>query len=142
MKLESVLATKGPRVVTIAGEAPVRAAVALLVEHNIGALVVVDAAGAPQGILSERDIIRESARNDRIYDQRAAEVMTRAVVYGSLGDDVEAVLHAMTTHHFRHLPILDDGALVGIVSIGDVVKAQLNDYVGSIETLQTQLMNS
>ena len=113
MKLESVLATKGPRVVTIAGDSLVRAAVALLVENNIGALVVVDAGGAPQGILSERDIIRESARNDRIYDQRTAEVMTRAVVYGSLGDDVDAVLQAMTTHHFRHLPILDDGALSG-----------------------------
>ena len=109
MKLESVLATKGPRVVTIAGEAPVRAAVALLVANNIGALVVVDSGRRPQGILSERDIIRESARNDGLYDRPTAEVMTRTVVYGSLGDDVDAVLHAMTTRHFRHLPILDDG---------------------------------
>ena len=142
MKLESILATKGPRVVTIAGDAPVRSAVALLVANNIGALVVVDAAGAPQGILSERDIIRESSRDDGLYERRTADVMTRTVVYGSLGDDVDAVLHAMTTHHFRHLPILDNGALVGIVSIGDVVKAQLNDHVGIIETLQTQLMSS
>ena len=68
--------------------------------------------------------------------------MTTDVVYGSPSDDVEAVLQTMTAHHFRHLPILDGGHLAGMVSIGDLVKAQLNEYIGKIDTLQTQLMNS
>ena len=127
---------------TISGDETIRGAVARLVEYNIGALVVVDASGNPEGIVSERDIIRRLDAGDEIHGLTVASVMTRDVVYGSPQDDVEAVLATMTARHFRHLPIQENGVLIGIISIGDVVKAQLNAYAGHIETLQTQLMSS
>lgn len=142
MKMESVLASKGPSVITI-GEGPLlREAVGVLVEHNIGALVVVDGNRVPLGILSERDILRTaSAKPDFLY-LAVGEVMTRDLVCASPGDDVDAVLRTMTLRHFRHMPITENGALIGIVSIGDLVKAQLDAYRGDIDTLQTQLMES
>jgi CBS domain-containing protein len=142
VKLASVLATKGPRVVTISGTDTIRSAVARLVQHNIGALVVVDAAGKPEGIVSERDIIRRLDAGDEIQALPITSVMTRDVVFGTPQDDVDAVLATMTARHFRHLPVLENGDLIGVVSIGDVVKAQLNAYAGHIDTLQTQLMSS
>ncbi len=142
MKMESVLAAKGPNVVTISPDATIREAVAALVANNIGALVVIGDNHLPQGIISERDIIRETNRNSAILNTQVRSVMTTDVVYGSPADDVEAVLQTMTTNHFRHIPVVENGALVGIISIGDLVKAQLQDYLGSIDTLQTQLMNS
>lgn len=142
MKMETILAAKGPSVVTVADVENVRAAVALLVRHNVGALVVIDAAARPVGIVSERDIIRVSDRSANPLDLPIASVMTADVIYGSPEDDVEAVLQTMTAHHFRHMPILDGGRLAGIISIGDLVKAQLHQYIGKIDTLQTQLMNS
>ncbi len=142
MKMESVLAAKGPNVVTISPDATIREAVAALVANNIGALVVIGDNHLPQGIISERDIIRETNRNSTILNTQVRSVMTTDVVCGSPADDVEAVLQTMTTNHFRHIPVVENGALVGIISIGDLVKAQLQDYLGSIDTLQTQLMNS
>ena len=142
MKLASVLASKGPRVVTIRDDASIADAVSLLVEHNIGALIVVGSGGAPDGIVSERDIVRRLNDGDDIRALPVTGVMTRDVIFGSPDDDVEAVLETMTARHFRHLPIKENGLLVGVISIGDVVKAQLHTYAGHIETLQTQLMSS
>jgi CBS domain-containing protein len=142
MKMESVLAVKGPNVVTMEHGSTLTDAVSLLVKHGIGAIVVMDGSHTPVGIISERDIIREASRNPGFLTASVADVMTKDVISGSCDDDVEAVLQTMTSHHFRHVPIVDDGELVGIVSIGDLVKAQLDSYRGNIETLETQLMNS
>jgi CBS domain-containing protein len=141
MKMESVLATKGTRVFTIGPQQTVHDAVQVLVENNIGAVMIV-AEGRLQGILSERDIIRESNRRPDLLTRPISEVMTTNVTYGSPGDDVGAVLHTMTAGHFRHLPVLEDGKIIGIVSIGDLVKAQLEQLQGAVETLETQLMSS
>jgi CBS domain-containing protein len=141
MKMESILARKGPGLFTVEPQQTVLDAVKVLVEHNIGAVMVVSE-GRPQGILSERDIIRESSRRLDLLARPVSEVMTTNVTYGSPGDDVEAVLRTMTAGHFRHLPVLEDGRLIGIVSIGDLVKAQLEHYQGAVETLETQLMSS
>lgn len=142
MKMQSILATKGTKVVTITAGASIRDAVALLVQHNLGALVVVDDKRHPQGIISERDIVRESNKSDAYFSTTVGRVMTADVICGSPADDVEAVLQMMTSGHFRHLPIVESGELVGVVSIREVVTAQLNDYRGNIESLQTQLMTS
>lgn len=142
MKMESVLAVKGLGVVTITRGSTLAEAVALLVEHGIGAIVVMDASGAPIGIISERDIIREASHNADFLAAPVSDVMTRDVIFGSCDDDVDAVLQTMTHHHFRHVPIVEDGKLAGIVSIGDLVKAQLDRYRGDIDTLETQLMNA
>ena len=140
MKISTILATKGVNVITIGPEQSVTAAIAMLVKHNIGALVVVDEAGQLIGILSERDIIHEAARSEQIFSRTVGEVMTRAVITALPSDDVKSVEQTMTNRRIRHLPIIDHGKLAGIVSIGDVVKAQLDEYEGEIDTLQTQII--
>jgi CBS domain-containing protein len=139
MNIASILARKGGRVITSRPEQSIRQALSLLAEHNIGALVVVDETGAPAGILSERDIVREAARDERLFARTVGEIMTRDVIVGVPEDDLRAVRHTMTERRIRHVPVIADGRLVGIVSIGDVVKAELDQYLGEVETLQTQV---
>ena len=139
MKISAVLATKGMNVITIHPEQSISEAISLLSAHNIGALVVVDAAGKPVGIISERDIVRIAAKGKEVFAATVSQVMTRDVVTGTSHDDLQAVLQTMTARHFRHLPVVDEGRLVGIVAISDLVKAQLNEYRGEIDTLQTQI---
>jgi CBS domain-containing protein len=86
----------------------------------------VDETGRPVGILSERDIVRTAARDEQIFGRAVGELMTRDVVVGVPHDDVKTVGHTMTERRIRHLPVMDKGRLVGIVSIGDVVKARLS----------------
>lgn len=140
MKVRRILATKGMRVITIGPQKQIREAVALLVRHNIGALVVVDDTDHPVGILSERDIIRESAVNEQVFDLQVADLMTRNVITGASQDDTHSLAHTMTERRFRHMPIVEDGKLIGIVSIGDILKAERDQYRGEIDTLETQIM--
>ncbi len=142
MKIENVLATKGSSVHTIGPEESIREALRQLAEHNVGALVVTGNDGLPTGILSERDITRSLATSLDVVDQQVRDLMTRKIVTGSPSDDVDAVLQTMTNAHFRHLPVVQDGHLVGIVTTGDLVKARLADMQGTVETLETQLLNS
>lgn len=140
MKIENILATKGSNVVTIRPEQSLKDAVVLLAKHNIGALVVVDATDGVVGILSERDIVRQAVHHDNVFALSVRQVMTKRVITGSPGDDLKSALDAMTHGRFRHLPIVEQGKLLGIISIGDAVKAQLVEYQGEIETLETQMM--
>ncbi|MGE0598122.1 MAG: CBS domain-containing protein [Dehalococcoidia bacterium] len=142
MKLSAVLAAKGNRVFTIIPEASVTDAVALLAEHNIGALIVTNSGGLPVGILSERDIIRRTAKGAGVLSERVSDLMSSPVTSGTSNDDVDSVLRTMTTNRFRHLPVVDDGELVGMVTIGDLVKSQLTEFRGAVATLETRLMNS
>lgn len=142
MKVSAVLAAKGNRVFTIRAEALVEEAVASLAANNIGALVVTSGTGAPSGILSERDIIRQLSTDPATLEHHVSDVMTFPVVCGTSGDDVDSVLRTMTTERFRHMPIVDGDTLVGMVTIGDLVKAQLNEYRGVAATLETRLMES
>jgi CBS domain-containing protein len=139
MTIAHVLARKGARVITIRPEQPIRQALAILAEHNVGALVAVDDAGRPVGILSERDIVRTAARDERVFARTVAELMTRDVVVGVPEDELTAVAHTMTERRIRHLPVMEAGRLVGIVSIGDVVKAQRDAYAGAVDTLEIQI---
>jgi CBS domain-containing protein len=139
MKISTILATKGPNVVTIPSEQPIQAAIELFVQHNIGALVVVDEAGQVVGLLSERHIVRALARLPDLLAQPVDQVMSRDRIIVSPQDDVVSVMQAMTEKRFRHLLVMDNGKLAGIVSIGDVIKAQLDTYQGEVETLETQI---
>ena len=139
MQISTILATKGSTVVTVTPDQTVREAVALLVDKRIGAVVVVDDAGRPVGIVSERDVMRELAQNEQRSERTVSRVMTSDVIIARPGDDIKAVSKTMTVRRFRHLPVMDHHELVGIVSIGDVVKAQLDEYEGEIETLQTRV---
>jgi CBS domain-containing protein len=139
MNIASILARKGGRVVTCRPDQSIRQALGLLAEHNIGALVVVDATGAPAGILSERDVVREATRDERLFARSVEEIMTRDVIVGVPEDDLRAVRLTMTERRIRHVPVVVEGCLIGIVSIGDVVKAELDQYLGEVDTLQMQV---
>jgi CBS domain-containing protein len=140
MNIQSILATKGAHVITIRPDQAVREALLLFIRHNIGALVVLDDTGHLLGLLLERDIIRAAPRNEAIFSQPVSVVMTRDIITVVPQDDLMSVAHTMTEMRMRHLPVMDQGRLVGIVSIGDVVKAQRDHYYGEVETLQTQLL--
>jgi CBS domain-containing protein len=141
MNIQHVLATKGTNVVTIRPEQTIREALATLVGHNVGALVVVDHTGALRGILSERDILRSVARNEGVFSQHVSDLMTTDVIVGIPQDDLGTVAHTMTEKRIRHIPVVEHGKLLGIVSIGDVVKAQRNELQGEVDTLQTMILS-
>lgn len=142
MNIERILATKGEKVVTVRGDQSVKQAVRLLDDHRIGALVVLDSDGKLTGILSERDIVREAARNDRVLTLAVSAIMTRDVITGDSRDDLTSVATTMTERRIRHMPVLETGRVVGIVSIGDVLKAQRDQLMGEVDTLQTQIISS
>jgi CBS domain-containing protein len=140
MNIQHILATKGAHVITIRPEQAIREALVLFIRHNIGALVVLDDAGHLIGVLSERDILRAAPRNEAIFSQPVRAVMTSDIITVVPQDDLMSVANTMTEMRMRHLPVVDQGRLVGIVSIGDVLKAQRDQYRGEVETLQTQLL--
>ncbi len=142
MNIASILATKGGQLYTVRPDQTVREALGLLAEHNIGALIVIDGGGAPVGILSERDIVRHLAKNERLFTHPVSELMTTSVVTGVPKDDLVSVGATMTEKRIRHLPVMDNGRLVGMISIGDIVKAERNRYQGEVDTLQIQLLES
>ncbi len=140
MNIASILATKGDKVFTIHAEQSIREALGVLAQHNIGALVVVDAGMRPIGILSERDVVRAAVKDEGVFALLVSQLMTRDLVLGAAGDDLGAVGQTMVQRRIRHLPVVDGGKLVGMVSIGDVVKAQRDQYQGEVDTLQTIVM--
>ena len=139
MQISTILAKKGSTVFTVKPDQTMREVVKMLVGKRIGAVVVVDDTGRPVGIVSERDVVNELAKNEHALNEPVSRVMTIDVIIARPGDDLKAVSKTMTVRRFRHLPVMDHHELVGIVSIGDVVKAQLEEYEGEIETLQTRV---
>ena len=140
MKVSTILATKGHKLITITPEQPVRALVELLSRYNIGAVVVVNEAGNLVGIVSERDVVRQLGHLDNILSQPVRNLMTADVFTCLPQDDLMSVANVMTERRFRHMPVLEDGMLLGIISIGDVLKAQRDSYKGQIDTLETQIL--
>jgi CBS domain-containing protein len=141
MTITSILARNGGKTVTIPPQRTIREALTLLAQHNIGALIVVDGDGPPVGILSERDIVRYAVRDEQVFARYVSELMTRNVITGVPGDDLKSVATTMVERRVRHLPVMDRGQLVGMVSIGDVVRAQRDWYLGELDTLQTQMLD-
>lgn len=130
MKVREVLAHKGDRVVTIRPDATVSTAVHRLALERIGALVASDDGATIAGILSERDIMRALAEDGAAIlapDRRVRDLMTTGVRTCRPDDLVKAVMAEMTRHRFRHIPVVEGGRLVGLVSIGDVVKSRLDE---------------
>jgi CBS domain-containing protein len=128
MKIRDILHHKGGTVVTIQSQATIHEAMTMLVTHHIGALVVVDDHSRIVGIITERDILRECAsRSEQVKATRVREVMTTNLIIGVPEDEVSYVMGIMTHNRIRHLPIIASDRLEGIISIGDVVKAQLEE---------------
>ncbi len=128
MNVAHLLATKGRDVATINQERTVRDAVAMLKERGIGALVVVGGTGPLTGILSERDVVRAFAREGAdALDLRVAALMSTSVTTCDESTSVNELMTTMTEKRIRHVPVVQGGLLVGIVSIGDVVKARVTE---------------
>ncbi len=126
MTVKTILAAKGSAVVTIEPNTNVAAAAKLLAERRIGALVVTGPDCRIIAILSERDILRVvAARGADAFEVPLTEIMTRKVVTCSPSDTISSIMESMTDGKFRHVPVVDQGKLIGIVSIGDVVKHRL-----------------
>lgn len=128
MRVSGILATKGATVATIAPRATVAEATDELRLHGIGALVVSPDGRTIEGILSERDVVRALAeRGDRILREPVADLMTATVWTCAPEDSVEDLMRTMTDRRTRHLPVVFEGELAGIVSIGDIVKCRLTE---------------
>jgi CBS domain-containing protein len=130
MKLREILEVKGSQVFAIRPDQTVQDAVAALMQHRVGALLVQDGDGNTAGIITERDVLRECLhRADQLRHIKVREAMTKDVIVGRPDDDIHYTMGVMTRHRIRHLPVVDRGRLAGMISIGDVVKACLDETV-------------
>ncbi len=137
MTLAAILKHKGHDVSVVAPGASIAEVVTVLSNRHIGAVLVRDGADAPLGILSERDIVASLAANGaRTLEMTAGQLMTRAVKTALLRTSVGEAMSIMTTGRFRHLPVMDRGELVGLVSIGDVVKAKIMEQEHEVTELR------
>ena len=129
MNVQSIIGSKGSTVATIEQVATLNDAIERLGEHGIGALVVSGDGHKIEGIVSERDIVRAAARSgSEALGNTVGSVMSTNVITCALNDGVDRLMSLMTERRIRHLPVVDDhGHLIGIVSIGDVVKARLTE---------------
>jgi CBS domain-containing protein len=128
MTVRAILTLKGRDCVTIAPDATLAEAADLLSKHHIGALVITGPERRVVGILSERDIVHQvSEQGAGALTQTVASAMTREVVTCTEDETIPDLMHRMTTHRFRHVPVVDRGMLAGIVSIGDVVKHRVTE---------------
>ncbi|AII03733.1 MULTISPECIES: CBS domain-containing protein [Rhodococcus] len=135
MRIADVLRNKGPAVVTVDPEMPVSTLIGELARHNVGALVVTEN-DAVVGIVTERDVVRRiHERGPDILNARVVDIMTTSVFACLPTDTVDSLAETMTERRIRHLPVIVDGQLVGIVSIGDVVKSR----IGELQTERDQL---
>ena len=140
MQVHNILAIKGTNVITARPEQTVREVVSLLAEHNVGALVVADSELRCVGIISERDIVRRAAVDEDVFSLPVSDVMTSGVIVAGMHHDLRPVVHTMLEKRIRHLPIVEEGRILGIISIGDVLKAQRDQFAGKVETLTIQLL--
>ena len=141
MFVSDILGTKGGLVYTISPGTSVAQAAAQLSTRRIGSLVVVDKHGDVAGIVSERDVVRALAQfGDLALDRDVGEIMTRDVVTCDPDDSIDEIMAAMTRGRFRHVPVVKHGELYGLVSIGDVVKARLEEQAHEAEALRAYIV--
>lgn len=128
MRIHDVLQRKpSQQVVTISPDASVRELVALLAEYNIGALIVSRDGESLDGIVSERDVVRRIVDDTSLLDTPVGGIMTERVETCEPGQSLDSLMALMTEHRIRHVPVLEDGRLHGIISIGDVVKNRIEE---------------
>ncbi|HEV8562685.1 MAG TPA: CBS domain-containing protein [Actinophytocola sp.] len=139
MRISDVLRGKGSNVATVDPALSVSGLVAELARHNVGAMVVV-ANGEVVGIVSERDVVRQlHERGADLLDARVSDIMTSSVYTCLPTDSVDSLAATMTERRIRHMPVVVDGSLVGIVNIGDVVKSRIGELQTEREQLQSYI---
>ena len=137
MYVRDILRDKGDDVVSLATTEPLANGLALMAEKHIGAVLVTDQDGAIAGILSERDIVAAiHTHGEGVFGKTAGDLMTSKVVTCSPQDPIVAIMGMMTAKRFRHVPVLDEGKLVGLISIGDVVKFRIEETEAEAEALR------
>jgi CBS domain-containing protein len=140
MRIADLLRKKGSAVATVTPETTVTTLLTGLAEHNVGAMVVVNPDGAIAGIVSERDVVRRlNEHGPGLLDGPVSEIMTKLVASCGPDDSVDQLSVLMTERRIRHVPVLVDGRLAGIVSIGDVVKNRMEQLEQSQEQLQAYI---
>ena len=139
MRIADVLRSKGSAVATVTPQTTVGELLAGLAEHNIGAMVVLGPDGLV-GIVSERDVVRKlHERGATLLTRPVSEIMTTVVATCTPRDSVNGLAAVMTQNRVRHIPVLDDGRLAGIVSIGDVVKTRMEELESEQQQLQAYI---
>jgi CBS domain-containing protein len=147
MKIKDLLEEKGNEVVTIDGDQSIHAAIVKLNHHGIGSLIVTDEDGQIAGIVTERDILKSCGSNcthlqtpppreQIVCPFLVKDIMTRDLVIGVPGDDLNYVMGVMIRHRIRHLPILDNGKLAGMISVGDMINAHFEENIFESRTLK------
>ncbi len=137
MTMASILREKGRQVVHVAPTAPATDILETLARHQVGAVLVLDAARQVLGIVSERDLVRSLVRHGTVaLGMSAAQLMTSDLITANLATTVPEALRLMTDGRFRHLPVMDQDVLCGVVSIGDVVKTRISEQADEVETLK------
>ncbi|MCY4034314.1 MAG: CBS domain-containing protein [Hyphomicrobiales bacterium] len=137
MKVSNILKEKGDRVVTLEGSTTLEDAIAALVRERIGAVVILDSREQIAGVFSERDAVRAiSKEGAAVLSKPISELMTRKVVSCSMEDTHDQLLEKMTQGRFRHLPVVEGGRLIGIISIGDVVKHKIASSESEAEAMR------
>ena len=137
---EERAATGRHRVVTVSSKSSVADAIRTMHAEKVGAVMVPDAEGCPVGIFTERDVVRLYADGDRDFDRLSVEArMTCSIVVGRLSMSADEALGLMTERRFRHLPVVEDGKLLGLVSIGDLVKMKLNETAQEAQALRAYI---
>lgn len=137
MTVAHILANKGGDIISVSPADSLKTVIDLLEKRKIGATVVLDDKGRLAGIVSERDVVREFARNGGdALKQAVSDVMTKKVVTCGRNDSIAQVMGFMTDGKFRHLPVMDENTLVGIISIGDVVKQRIAEIESERQAMQ------
>ncbi len=142
MRISDVLGTKGNDVVTTSPDTTVRDLVDLLAEHNIGAVIVSTDDEPVAGIVSERDIVRGLVEGVEVLDAPISQIMTTHVHTADPHESVHDLMRLMSEHRVRHVPVVVDGALHGIVSIGDVVKSRIGELEFERDQLSSYVSNT
>ena len=138
MTIAAILKDKGTDVITVTPSAKVPEIAAIIASRRIGAVVVQDAPGALVGIVSERDVVKAvAAQGDAALQMTAADIMTKAVITATRNTSVNEAMTMMDSGYFRHLPVVEDGKLVGIISVRDVVRAVIQVQEHEVESLKS-----
>lgn len=140
MSVASLLNTKGRAVFSVSPEMPVPDVARFLRDHSIGAALVLDQSGAPEGVLSERDLVLAIAdQGATALSLTVGDLMSRNVILCSATDSVPDVMATMTERRVRHLPVMDGANVIGVISIGDVVKSRIAEAETEAESLKAYI---
>ncbi len=140
MTVANILSLKGDDVITLPSNCTVGDLIDLLAKKRIGVVVIVDSARKIEGILSERDVVKAiSGKGAEALEQKVSFFMTRSVSHCQKTDTVNAVMERMSDGRFRHMPVVEDGKLAGLISIGDVVKSKLHQAEKDAEEMRAYI---